>query len=260
MAIVSSSPIKSSTNNKDNRDFHEALTVSLTASTMSSISLSEENGFNLENVDSKARQAFEAEINKEVIFMKVLADRGLHVIEIEGDGNCLFRAISHQLYLCEDYHEMLRAKCVEHMQKHMTRFQCFCVTDFDSHLKEMALPGTWGDDLEIRAMEEILDRIISIFSSNSSDPTVPIHKNFEEEMLLVNVPPIKLSYHGNSHYNSIFDNRQPLPLPTRNSSVILSTRLKLLCTERNKSFGGMGCDKPLLSINNSQSNIPKHKS
>lgn len=201
--------------------------IPLTTATQSSITLSEENGFDLTNVDPAVRTEFEADLNKEVVFIQMLANHGLHVIEIEGDGNCLFRAISHQLYLSEDYHEKLRIKCVEHMKKYRKRFECFCSVPFDQYLTDMAILGTWGDDLEIRALEEILDYIICIYSSNTSNVAIPIRKNFEEDEILHGVPTIKLSYHGNSHYNSIYDDKQPLPLDQRRSSTLLRSRMKL---------------------------------
>lgn len=207
-------------------------TMRSTTSSTSSIALTEENGFDLENVDPKFRAEFEAEINREMIFLQKLAAMKLMVIDIDGDGNCLFRAISHQLFLTEDKHFELRQKCVEHMRKHRERFESFCSIPFDQYLAEMGKAGTWGDDLEIRALEEVFDRIVRIYSSNASDVCVPLKNNFEEENLLTGVSPIILSYHGNSHYNSILDERHPLPLPPRHSAVLLRARMGLQTREQ----------------------------
>ncbi len=207
-------------------------TMRSTASSTSSIAITEENGFDLENVDPKFRAEFEAEINREMVFLQKLAAMKLMVIDIDGDGNCLFRAISHQLFLTEDKHLELRHKCVEHMRKHRERFESFCSVPFDQYLTEMGKVGTWGDDLEIRALEEVFDRIVRIYSSNASDVCVPLKNNFEEENLLSDVSPIILSYHGNSHYNSILDERHPLPLPPRHSTVLLRARMGLQTREQ----------------------------
>lgn len=152
---------------------------------------------------------------------------GLHVVEVEGDGNCLFRAVSHQLYLSEEHHMQLRTMCVEHMSRHRGRFQPFCPTNFDDHLRLMRQCGSWADDLEIRALEELLDREFSLYSSESRDaaPT-PMNINFDEHLLLESAEPIKLSYHGMSHYNSIFDEKTPLPLDQRTSTVLLDERVR----------------------------------
>lgn len=119
-------------------------------------------------------------IKSEQLFSDRLQRRGLHIVQIEGDGNCLFRAVSHQLFLSENRHEELRAKCVKHMVKHRKRFEMFCDQNFDEHVEEMKKLGTWGDDLEIRALEEIIDRIICIYGSNMDNVDEPTNKNFEE--------------------------------------------------------------------------------
>mmetsp|Transcript_25760 Transcript_25760/g.35393 ORF Transcript_25760/g.35393 Transcript_25760/m.35393 type:complete len:723 (+) Transcript_25760:67-2235(+) len=163
----------------------------------------------------------------EKLFVERLKRRGFRIVQIEGDGNCLFRAVSHQLYLREDRHEELRAKCVRHMMAHRKRFEMFCDESFDDHVQEMRLLGTWGDDLEIRALEEIVDRIICIYSSHMENVDEPTNKNFEEDTLLGNVAPINLAYHGQSHFNSLCDERRPPPLEMRHSRVLLDNRIAL---------------------------------
>ncbi|KAJ1442344.1 hypothetical protein B484DRAFT_322076, partial [Ochromonadaceae sp. CCMP2298] len=161
-------------------------------------------GSAVEERDSEDEHKFSAIAEREKQFLETLEHKGLNVFAIEGDGNCLFRAVSHQLYLHQDMHEELRASCVEHLVRHRSRFEVFCFDqDFDQHVRNMSKSGTWGDDLEIRALEEITDRVITIYSSDNKTPAEPINNNFEERKLLRRVPPITLSYHGRSHYNSI---------------------------------------------------------
>jgi hypothetical protein len=167
-------------------------------------------------------------ISNELSFSDRMESIGCHIIEIEPDGNCLFSATAHQLYLDPSRHFELRTRCVEHMAKHRNRFEVFCTANFDQHLKRMAMEGTWASELEIRAMEEMEDRIFCIYSSNSKEakPT-PMNTNFDEVALLANVPMIKLTYHGN-HYNSVFDERCPLPLEaSKTKNVLLNSRLAL---------------------------------
>ena len=157
-------------------------------------------------------------------FYDAMAQSGYHVIEVEGDGNCLFRAVAHQIWLDESRHAELRHACVKHMRQHRSRYEVFCPMDYDEYLRSMDIPGTWADDFEIRALEEMLDRLISIYSSDNKDIR-PINKNFDEEYKLGrHVRPIILSYHGGNHYNSVFDERSPLPLGPRESHVILDMR------------------------------------
>lgn len=160
-------------------------------------------------------------------FLDRMESLGLHIVEVEGDGNCMFRAVSHQLYMSEESHTELRGLCVDHMREHRERFEPFCPTNFDDHLRRMQNSGTWADDLEIRALEELLDRVFYLYSSENRDVApAPMNINFDENLLLNNVEPIKLSYHGMSHYNSIFDERTPLPLDQRRSTVLLDERVR----------------------------------
>jgi hypothetical protein len=166
-------------------------------------------------------------LQQEEAFVASLNQQKLHVVEVDGDGNCLFRAVAHQLWLDEDRHLELRRLCVAHMRKHADRFAVFFEGDFSQHLRGMERPGTWGDDLEIRALEEIADRLVLIYSSLSPLPE-PLKTSFDEGRLLQGVAPLKVSYHGENHYNSIFDEAVCLPLEIRPSSVLSDTRHKHL--------------------------------
>jgi hypothetical protein len=176
----------------------------------------------------RRRSSFPAQFRgraSEDIFVDRMEFIGLHVVEVEGDGNCLFRAISHQMHMHEDHHSDLRKSCVKHMDKYRTRFAPFCPINFDDHLRHMMKPTTWGDDLEIRALEEILDRVIVIYSAESKEYVpIPLKTNFEEQLLLKGISPIILSYHGQSHYNSVFDQKHSLPLSKRRSNILLNSR------------------------------------
>lgn len=134
----------------------------------------------------------------------------------------------------ESRHDELRQRCVEHMAAHQKRFALFCSAPINEHLKRMSASGTWADDMEIRALEEILDRVFFIYSPPCSKEMVPIpmNINFSEAALLGNDHAIKLSYHGNNHYNSVFDQKIGLPLESLPSKRILNNRLKLFAQKK----------------------------
>jgi hypothetical protein len=176
----------------------------------------------------------------DVAFRNRMKRSGMSIIEVEGDGNCLFRAVAHQLYLDPSRHIELRTACVEHMKKHRERFETFCTSKFDEHLRRMSNLGTWGDDLEIRAMEEILDRPFFIYCADNTKELVPVPMNTsysEAEMPSEDeIIPVKLSYHGRSHYNSVLDQRSSLPLPPRRSCIILQSRVRIFEIEKQKKM------------------------
>ena len=47
--------------------------------------------------------------------MVLKKQRGLEIIEQDGDGNCLFRAISLQVYGDANMHSDVRKHCMDHM-------------------------------------------------------------------------------------------------------------------------------------------------
>jgi len=48
-------------------------------------------------------------------FMEALKSQGLEMVFMEGDGNCLFRAMSHQLFGDPDMHGEVRRCCMDFM-------------------------------------------------------------------------------------------------------------------------------------------------
>ncbi len=166
----------------------------------------------------------------EVAFEERLEKIGLHLVEVEADGNCLFRALAHQSFCDEGKHKELRAECVRHLLEHRNRFEIFCTSDFDAYCRRMEKDGTWAGELEIRAMEEVLDRVVLIYSSESrAAKPVPMNTSFDEQLLVgLEIEPIKLSYHYGCHYNSIYDQKYGFPLERRASRVLQAARLKLI--------------------------------
>jgi hypothetical protein len=162
-------------------------------------------------------------------FIDRLEKAGLQMIEVQYDGNCLFRAVSYLLYETEDRHDELRKQCVEHMEKYRSRFELFYTGNLDEHLKDMKRVGIYAGELEIKALEEVLDRVFSVYSIDSLQGgmmPVPINVNLDECNLLGGVAPVKLSYHGKNRYNVVIDEKQTFPLEQRKSTMLLYERVK----------------------------------
>ena len=71
---------------------------------------------------------------------------GLRLHNTLGDGNCLFRALSDQLYGTEVYHLTLRADITAWMAKYAERYEGFVEDDrsFEDHLRCMREPGQFA--------------------------------------------------------------------------------------------------------------------
>jgi OTU domain-containing protein 5 len=85
-------------------------------------------------------------------------------------------------------------------------FEQFIEGDFDCYINEKRKDGIWGDDIELEALSEIYNRPIEIYSGSEK----PLRCFHEDKKLYsdntnkgIIITPIRLSYHGRKHYNSI---------------------------------------------------------
>lgn len=53
----------------------------------------------------------------------------MQIIEMLGDGNCLFRAVSHQIYGSSEHHLVVRVKCMQYIAQHKDYFHAFIVDE-----------------------------------------------------------------------------------------------------------------------------------
>ena len=58
-------------------------------------------------------------------YRHTLRQRGFEVVPSDGDGNCLFRTVAHQVYGDERHHSLVRRKCVEYMRVEHRWFRPF---------------------------------------------------------------------------------------------------------------------------------------
>lgn len=88
-------------------------------------------------------------------YTHVLAQQGLHIEAVEGDGNCLFRAVAHQIYGDENLHNLVRQKCLDYMESESDFFSQFVEGGremFPFYLRAKRMDACWGDDPEIEVL------------------------------------------------------------------------------------------------------------
>ena len=93
-----------------------------------------------------------------------------------GDGNCLFRAVSHQLYGSEDQHLQIRHSLCNFIEQNQSKYEPYWIeltTSFSSHLKDIKKAGCWGTGLEIKACSDYL--LTPVFNLNCQSSHFPIH-------------------------------------------------------------------------------------
>ena len=133
--------------------------------------------------------------------------------KMEGDGNCMFRAVSDQVYGNEDFHNIIREKCMDYLLIEREFFSQFVEggdKEFDNYINMKRKFGVWGDDVELQAISELYNRPIEIYSG-SDKPLKTFHENIKEYNLKekneqnnnIIISPIRISYHGKEHYNSV---------------------------------------------------------
>jgi len=74
---------------------------------------------------------------------------------VRGDGNCLFRCLSQEIYGNEDYHDFLRLLMCDYVNKNKIRSS--------KYVKRMLNPKEWGTDVEFCAAAVIFGCRVFVF-------------------------------------------------------------------------------------------------
>lgn len=137
-------------------------------------------------------------------YRQKLLKLGFNLKIIAGDGNCLFRAVSHQIYGTAKYHSLVRSTCIDFLEINKKRFAPFVacsLEDYDLYLKEKRKTGVWGDHVELHALCEIYERPLYVFSEKYDTKSVKLLETLNADFFPFNVP-FFLSFR-NEHYNSL---------------------------------------------------------
>jgi OTU domain-containing protein 5 len=92
--------------------------------------------------------------------------KGLEVVRMAGDGNCLFRAVSLQVYGDPNWHSEVRARCMDYIARERDHFGSFVAgenEDFDSYVARKRQDGCFGNNTEIQAVAEIYNRALEVY-------------------------------------------------------------------------------------------------
>jgi OTU-like cysteine protease len=156
-------------------------------------------------------------------FLTCIKKRGFELIEQEGDGNCLFRAVSLQVYGSADSHSEVRERCMDYMAQNEEHFSNFIAATSDDELKipqasesmsafqayvtRKRMKGVHGNHTEIQALSELFNRPVEVYTpgNNSEQNTKLQPMNIFHEEYKTADHPIRLSYHDGNHYNAIID-------------------------------------------------------
>uniref|UniRef100_A0A7S4PQM5 OTU domain-containing protein n=1 Tax=Guillardia theta TaxID=55529 RepID=A0A7S4PQM5_GUITH len=135
-----------------------------------------------------------------------LKELGLRIKIIEGDGNCLFRAIADQLHGDESLHHREREKTVNYMEDHKDQFACFMdeSESFEDYCSRMRENGEWGGNMEIVANASCNQMSIAIHQADM--PCFIVSPLSDKQACVKRTLHISL-HDGNceawAHYNSV---------------------------------------------------------
>ena len=119
---------------------------------------------------------------------------GLKRVRAPADGNCQFHAVAAHSHMT---HSELRIAVTQFLVEHQDAYIDFFSRNesFATYVQELANPGTWGDNLSLLVMAELLQSPIHVAQSHGVQIISPS---------LVSGQPIWVAYNGDSHYDSVF--------------------------------------------------------
>ncbi|KAJ1613321.1 putative cysteine protease [Cryptosporidium canis] len=172
----------------------------------------------------------------------------VRVKNIEGDGNCLFRAVGSQLYGESSYHDIIRSACMDYVELNKEAFSGFVheYPSIEDYIQEKRRQGVWGDNIEIQGLSDLYRIPIYIYEKEKGgnlgsdwsgnhgierspqDVSRVVFKDNEEFVYRLlckieprfsklldrlksnysNTRPIRLLYHDELHYDSLFFKRE----------------------------------------------------
>jgi len=147
---------------------------------------------------------------------KLLDHQGLKIHQIDADGDCLYKAVEHQLSLASDTDDRLsfqdlRERTSQYMLANSEDFLPFLLNDqgelmgdeeFTRYCNRIARTKEWGGHLELTAIAQITRKSIHIYQADNKNP-IKIEPRCHSDK-----SPISLSFHKHlyrlgEHYNSV---------------------------------------------------------
>ena len=106
-------------------------------------------------------------------FARALAAQGLDLHEVDADGNCLYRAVAHQIFGDAELYAVVRAAVCDYLAQYLVLFTPYMggtLSAAKEYVAEMRADGAWGGALELRALEGVYDRSIDVYSTADLPP------------------------------------------------------------------------------------------
>jgi OTU domain-containing protein 3 len=117
----------------------------------------------------------------------------LCLVDITGDGNCLFRSLSDQIYGNQNCHAEIRQCICDHIEAKKEFYVDF-ITEKD-HVQQMRKDGVYGGNLELVAASRLYKRNIHVYQAGIGFWKIELGESEN---------PIHIAYHHEfEHYSSV---------------------------------------------------------
>ncbi|KAF2750518.1 cysteine proteinase [Sporormia fimetaria CBS 119925] len=192
-----------------------------------------------------------------------LDKNSLYACSTKGDGNCMFNALSDQLYGHQGEHQALRTRTIEHMREHAKFYAQYMVMDpvrrnprrttraasrpsapvqlslyseeeqmkeYESHLQRMGKSGEWADHMELAAFASALDVDIHLWQPEGHytvHPRTGINSMPSKGDHPQDRAVLHIAYHKYEHYSSVRNLQGPhfgLPCVKYQSEAVVSRK------------------------------------
>jgi hypothetical protein len=116
-----------------------------------------------------------------MLFDGLLQSIGLQTVSVEGDGNCLFRAISFIVYGTDAHHAMIRYYVCLYIRQRARK--CFGSSQapspavVEAYVSRLCLDREWGDEIAVRAAGYLYERPVKVFISDGQGG-IAVHPQF----------------------------------------------------------------------------------
>lgn len=128
-----------------------------------------------------------------------LTTYGLAELQIEGDGNCQFRALADQLFRNPDYHKHVRKQIIKQLKHHKKLYESYVPMNYKSYRRKMKKSGEWGDHVTLQAAADRFGAkicLVTSFRDTCYIEILPKETSATRE--------IWLSFWSEVHYNSLY--------------------------------------------------------
>jgi len=112
------------------------------------------------------------------LLVQRLRDNDLEPVDVDGDGNCQFRALAHQLFADEAHHAAVRQTVCNELMTHADRYSGFVEGTYGEFVVDMTR-DKWGDEVTLRAAADAYNVRITVVTTYEDewririDPTGP---------------------------------------------------------------------------------------